>query len=230
MSIVTIHQPEHLSYLGFFEKVSRCDTLVLLNSVDFEKNYFQNRNRILTRDGVKYITVPVKAGSGKKIYDVEISQNEWSKMRRKIIKTIKASYHKAPYFKCYFNDLVDIYFCNHQTLQELNISLLTYLLRCLGIDVNIVLSQDLPSDGSGSMLIANICKTVCAEKYLSGKTGKDYLNLNHFVGIDVVFQDFKHPIYPQQYGKEFVPNLSVIDALFNLGGEETMNLIKKYNE
>ena len=70
--IVTIHQPEHISYLGFWNKVASADLLVLLDNVKYEKNYFQNRNQIHTRRGTAYITVPVTKINNL-IKDVEIA-------------------------------------------------------------------------------------------------------------------------------------------------------------
>lgn len=227
--IVTIHQPEHLSYLGFFDKVSRCDKLILLDTVDYEKNYFQNRNRIITPSGVKYITVPVNNGS-KKIKDIEISTKEWPGMRRKLLATIRQSYCKTPYFDQYFKELEAIYQKNDDKLIDLNIELLEKVLEWLRIHTVIHKASDLDCSGTKSELLANLCKAVGAETYLSGCSGRVYLDTSFFSTIQIEYQAFRHPSYAQANTMEFIPYMSVIDSLFNVGGTKTMHLINQHNE
>ena len=75
--IVGIHQPEYLPWLGFFDKISQSDIFVMLDNVQYEKNYFQNRNRIRIQSGWAWLTVPVmtKKRSSQLIKDVRIVLN-----------------------------------------------------------------------------------------------------------------------------------------------------------
>ncbi|MEM8136288.1 WbqC family protein, partial [Morganella morganii] len=75
--IITIHQPESYPWCGFFNKMMNCDKYVILNSVDFRKNYYQNRNRILTKNNSIFLTIPVNKSSNKKINEIEISNDLW---------------------------------------------------------------------------------------------------------------------------------------------------------
>ena len=108
MHIVTIHQPEHLSYLGFFQKVAMSDTLVLLDNVQYEKSYFQNRNRIYTEQGVRYVTVPVNYRN-QAIADVPIAREYFGSVCRKNITTIQRAYRHAPFWDTYGPAFLDIY-------------------------------------------------------------------------------------------------------------------------
>jgi len=74
-------------------------------------------------------------------------------------------------------------------------------------------------DGPTERLI-DICKTLESNKYLAGKDGNKYMNLELFdqEGIEVIFQDFKHPVYNQLFG-DFEPYMSAIDLLFNCGDD-----------
>lgn len=228
MKVVTIHQPEHLSYLGFFHKVSLADTLVVLDNVAFEKNYFQNRNRINTNKEVDFITIPVSVGSSDcLIKDVKIADEFRRSVMRKNIQTLFFAYKKCPYFDLYFDEFVNVYSSNFSTLSELNLALMRFMFDKLGISTQIVLASSLNVSGSKTDLLVNILEAVGAEKYISGCSGKDYLELEKF-SIPVEFQNFKHPVYTQ-YGKStFTPYLSVVDALFNVGGEIT-NIINHAN-
>lgn len=227
MKIVTIHQPEHLSYLGFFHKVSMADELVLLDNVKFEKNYFQNRNRIYTPQGEEYITVPVTNQNDKICY-VTIS-GEWERQKKKNCKKIELSYKNTPYWKVYGDDFLEAYTTKTDSLEILNYRLLDFVLNVLRIKIPIVYASSMENAvGSKTDLLVNILKERKADKYISGCSGRDYLDMSKFGDIKVEFQNFKHPVYTQ-YGKtEFKPYMSVIDAIFNVG-ENITEIIDKTN-
>lgn len=226
MKIVTIHQPEHLSYLGFYHKVSMADTLVLLDNVQYEKNYFQNRNKINTEHGVQYITVPVTNTSGA-IKEVCMAPEYEKSVRRKNVRTIEAAYRKTPYWERYGEKFLSTYQHNCNGLAEYNRRLLEFCLGSLGIGVDIVLASQLDVKGAKTDLLLDICHKVGADKYISGASGEDYMELEKF-DIPVEFQHFVHPIYTQ-YGKaKFEPYMSVIDALFNVG-PQIMDIIAAVN-
>lgn len=214
--IVTIHQPEHLPWLGFFHKISQVDLFVILDSVQFRKNYFQNRNKIRTINGWTWLTVPVKRNINTLIKDVEIDNSQnW---RRKCWNSIYFAYKKAPFFSEYRNTLKKKYKREWINLCELNILLIKQFLSFLSLKPIILRSSEINVHGKGSELILNICKKVDADTYISGIFGKEYLKLSDFeeAGIEVVFQEFHHPIYKQLY-EPFIPGMSIIDLLFNHG-------------
>ena len=227
MKILTIHQPEHLSYLGLFHKISMCDTLVLLDNVQYEKNYFQNRNRINTRDGEKYITVPV-TNTHSPINEVKIVPHFFDIQCKKNAKTIEAAYYRCKYWNEYGEKFLDVYrYAKSKYLANYNEALLRWVLEVLGIEVKIYRASEINVEGHKTDLLVDICRKLDADKYIAGKSGRDYLELEKFA-IPVEFQQFAHPIYTQ-YGKtEFTPYMSVIDAIFNVG-PEIMDIIKSVN-
>lgn len=226
MKIVTIHQPEHLSYLGFFHKVSMADTLVLLDNVQYEKNYYQNRNKIYTSQGVQYVTVPVNDPS-RKIREVLIAPEFEKSVRRKNMQTIEQAYSKSPYWKVYGNAFLDIYNMNVERLAAYNEMLLKFVLDCLHIDVEVIRASELEVKGAKTDLLLDICHKAGADKYISGISGLDYLEEGKF-DIPVEYQVFVHPIYTQWGKSDFQPYMSVIDALFNVGSD-IMEIIKAVN-
>ena len=221
--IVTIHQPEHLPWLGFFHKISQADLFVILDSVQFRKNYFQNRNKIRTANGWTWLSVPVKRNINTLIKDVEIDNNQnW---RKKCWNSIYFAYNKAPFFSEYSNILEKNYKHDWINLCELNILLIKQFLSFLSLDPIILKSSEMDLHGKGSDLISDICKKVNADTYISGIFGKEYLKLSDFneAGIKVTFQEFHHPIYKQLY-EPFIPDMSIIDILFN-HGPDSLNIL-----
>jgi hypothetical protein len=173
---VAIHQPEHFPYMGFFQKMSAADLFIVLDSVKFRKNYFQNRNKIKTLAGKdEWITVPVeKRASSKKIKDVLTSSDPtW---RKKIVKNISQN------FKF---DASEIY--AHDKLLDINMSSIRWAMDKMGITTKLVFASDYGAPGNKTLLLVNLLRSVNATKYVSGPLGREYLDLSLFGGIDVEF-------------------------------------------
>ncbi len=226
MMIVAVHQPQYLPWLGYFDKIDRADLFVLLDTVQFKKNEWQNRNRIKTAQGWQWLTVPVAYRFPQRINQVKINpQSNWA---RKHLLALRTNYSKAPYFSDYFEVFEEVLTENWQNLAALNIRLVRELTGLLGISTPLRLASELGGfpEGPDERLIA-ICQHLGAEVYLAGIGGRDYMNLEKFekAGIEVVFQEFKHPVYPQLYG-DFLPNLSVVDLLFNCG-KQSLRILRE---
>lgn len=229
--MASIHQPQYLPWLGYIDKIDRADVFIILDNVQYKKNEWQNRNRIKTAQGWQWITVPVHYNFPERINEVRINNKvDW---RRKHIMAIETNYRKALYFSEYFPYLEDIYRKEWERLVDINNSLIRTLADLFGIKKRILIASELKTrDDPVHRILRNgrlidLCKTVGAETYLSGKEGPKYMDMGDYdeAGIKVVVQDFRHPIYPQLYG-DFEPSLSAIDLLFNCGGR-SLELIRE---
>jgi len=224
--IVTIHQPEHMPWLGFFDKLRQADTFVILDNVQFRKNYFQNRNKIRTQQGWIWLTVPVlaKGKSSQLIQDAQI--NNAVNWQSTLWKSIFYAYNKASFFEKYGNFLKQIYDKQWTYLADLNEEIIRHVINELGIKVKIVMASTLEVTGGGTDLLLEICQKLNADTYLSGISGKDYLEESRFTeqGIKVIYQEFYHPIYKQVY-EPFIPCMSIIDLLFN-HGDKSLDILK----
>lgn len=219
--VATIHQPNYLPWLGFFSKVKHSDCFIILDIAQYTKNSLVNRNKIRTKDGWCYLTIPISRDYyGSKIYDVKLpDNNEWME---KHWKTIEHNYKKAEYFDSYRGFFRKLYHTNSRFLCDINEEIIFYLLRCFEIKVSIIKASELslePSLRRTDLLIA-LLKTVGATTYISGPSGRNYLDFAQFEqsNIRLEFHEFKHPIYKQRYSG-FEPNMAAIDALLNLGRE-----------
>lgn len=220
--IAAIQQPEHLPWLGFFDKMRRCDTYIFLDNVQFKKRYFENRNKIRIRDGWQWISVPVitKGRYTQKIHEVMIDNS--SKWKRSHLGSLQSAYAKTPHFREIFPALETIIGADHTHLSELNITLINYLGERAGINTPCIKASDLiRSEVTGSELILKLCLEAGADTYLSGPDGRNYLDLEHFreKGISVIYHEYDHPVYFQIHGGEFRSHMSAIDYFFNHGFE-----------
>jgi hypothetical protein len=216
---VTIHQPEHLPWLGLFHKINLADVYVILDNVQYRKNYFQNRNKIRVPGGYCWLTVPVKNEFGKHIKDVLID-NSNKRWKKKYWGSIYFSCKKAPFFDKYSEFIKSILEQEWAYICELNIAIITKFLKFLNLNPLIVKASDLGVEGKGAELLLNICRKLEAKVYISGISGREYLNIESFkeAGIEVIFQEFRHPIYQQLY-QPFIPCMSITDLLFNYGNK-----------
>lgn len=213
---ISIHQPAYLPWLGYLDRIAASDLFVFLDTVQFEKNSFTNRNRIKTPQGVIWLTVPVLAQGHLTRTLAELKIDNRQDWKRKHLRSIEQNYRRAPRFDERVERLASAYSVASDYLVELCFDQLRFWLEEFGIDTRIVRASELAIEGSKSDLVLALCKRLKATRYLSGPLGRDYLQESQFIeaGIAVQYQEFAHPVYPQLYG-EFVPALSALDYWMN---------------
>ena len=227
MKTIAIHQPQYLPYLGFFHKLHHADLFVAMDTVQFQRRGVQHRNRIKTPRGAQWLTVPVLRApvpresdgrSEQATRDVMIdTSDDW---RRRQANAIRLNYARSAFFEPYWDGLHDLLDRPWTRLFELDMATIEWAMSALGIGTPITYLSELDVGGTGSELLLEVCRAVGADRYLSGPGGKQYMDLSRFdaAGVEIVWQDFESPRYPQQFPDAgFVPDLSVIDALFCCG-------------
>lgn len=219
--ILTAGQLGYLPWLGFFSKVAQADLFCNFDAVQFGKKDWQNRNYIKTSDGPLLLTVPVfsKNHFEKRLCEVEIVSGNWT---RKHMRSIELAYRKARFFEQHYagiGAILDLY-TEGGLLNELNLDLLRYFLRALGIQVPIVNASDYDFKGEKSALVLDMCIKLKAHEYIFGGEGESYADKASFheAGIQPTFQKYIHPTYTQIHNA-FEPRMSIVDLLFNHGPE-----------
>jgi hypothetical protein len=220
MTTAVIHQPQYLPYLGFFHKLFQGDIFVVMDNVEFLRRGLQHRNKVKTNQGEQWLTVPVLHRQKQLINEVRINSDfPWS---RKHWQTLKTNYSPAPYFDTYASDLQQIFNQEWNSLCQLNMALIQWVMDVLEIKKPIVYASTLAVEGHKTELLINLSQAVGADTYLSGLGGRDYMDLALFdaARVQVVWQEFSPPCYPQLFPEAgFLPNLSIIDVLFCCGSE-----------
>lgn len=218
--IVGIHQPNYLPYLGFIDKLRKSDVFVIYDDAQFSKGDFQHRNRIRIYHGWKWLTVPVE----KKhipINQIEIKNEvkiEGFNWQQAHFKEIHDNYKKAPYYLSFEKEIRKIYEQEYDMLIDINMKLIKFLIKSFEIDTKIVYSSEFGFSSKSTEKLVDLVSVIGGDVYLSGPMGKDYLDLKQFEkkDIQVIFQNFKHPVYRQQYDG-FEPYMTAIDSLLNVG-------------
>lgn len=229
--ILSVHQPQYIPWLGYFDKIAKSECFVFLDEVQYKPREFQNRNKIRTKSGWLWLTVPViSKGEGRQKISAVMIDNElpW---QRKHLGSLKAWYANAKYFDKHLAFFEEVYSRTWEKLVDLNVYIINYVLEQLSITTPIYFESELGIAGTKTKRIIEICQRLKADTYLSGIGGKGYLQEEMFkdAGIKLVYQDFLHPVYQQQFAKDvfdFMPNLSIIDLLFN-EGQKAREILEK---
>lgn len=232
MKIGGVLQPGYLPWLGFFDQVARSETFVLLDDVQYTVNDWRNRNRVKTKDGVKWLTVPVMKKGHMDMLIREMKIDNSQPWQRKHWGTIERNYRRARFFLDYADELRGFYEGRWEYLADLDHELTYWLAEKLGIKTKfLVSSKDLritTEDKNERLFI--LCDKIGVDALYVGAAGANYMDPKLYAerGITVIFQDYKHPVYNQLFG-EFAPYLSALDLLLN-EGPRSLEIIMKGSE
>jgi WbqC-like protein family len=218
LTTLVVLQPSYLPWLGYFDQMRKADVFVWYDDVQFDKSGWRNRNRIKSSKGPLWLTVPVlhKGRGLQAINAIEIDNSKsW---RRKHLLSIEQFYARAPFIESFVPRLAEILNQSWQRLVDLDIATTIWLASELGITTPRYRASQLEIDGDPNGRLIGLCHHFGADRYLSGDSARDYLDVPRFAaaGVKVNWHCYQHPSYSQLHGA-FVPYLSALDLLLNIG-------------
>ncbi len=231
---VAMMQPAFLPWQGYFGLISRSDVFVLLDDFQFSLQSYHQRNRLFVDKGlVDWYTVPVdkKKSFKKPLNETEI--NYIIPWQQKIRKRIQQNYIHAPYYKEHYPFIEDWLMAKHNSLARMNTDFILQVCRWLGLNKEIVNSSTWPSKKQRSEKVLELLRINKAGKYLCANGSFKYMldeGVFPVTDIDVAFQKYRVLPYSQINSDDFIPSLSILDALFNVGADRTNELISRGNE
>lgn len=228
-----IMQPTYFPWLGYFAMIDSVDVFVFLDSVQLVKRSWQVRNRIKQNDRELMLAIPVHTDCrDTRICDALIVETQW---KDKHLKTIAQSYAKTPYYDEIMPLINKVFSIKNNNLASFNESIIVEISDYLGIETKFYKSSELKElEGTKDQLLVNICKALEINTYLSARGSADYIERDNEAGafadsgIVLEYQNYNHPTY-NQVGKEFLPYMCIVDALFNCG-KQTIEIIRSGNK
>ena len=230
-SIVAIHQPNFFPWLGYFEKIARCDLFVFLDDVQYTKKggSWSNRVRMLVAGQPKWVSAAIVRNyhGVRTIRELEFRADvPW---RKKMVKTIVANYAKCAHFEEVMQILEPLITNPEPNMAEYNCRAVQRLASALEISTPMVRSSSIEyGDSVGTARLIDIVRATGGRAYLCGGGASGYQEDTLFdqAGIELIYQNFRHPEYPQRGSTGFVAGLSVMDAMFNVGLDATGRLLR----
>lgn len=220
MATIGIIQSNFLPWRGYFDFIDSCDKFVILDNVQYTKNDWRNRNRIKTKDGLHWLTVPVNFSFSQATTIEKTPINYSIPWIEEHINIITAAYSNAPYFEHYAEELFSLISKPVDSISQLNVALIRWAMISLKIDTEIVLASKLVTSNEKSHRVLDIVRQLGGTKYLTGPAAKAYLDESIFreAGVAIDYKTYNYPHYPQLFGT-FEGSLSIIDLFFNAGPE-----------
>lgn len=221
-------QSNYIPWRGYFDIINDVDLFIFYDEVQYTKNDWRNRNKVYSRQGLSWISVPVEYSFGQKIVEAKIKNNlnwqqdNWNKLEN--------AYRLAPYWSLYKDFFYDVYFNKKwEYLYQLNRYLIEYISKnYLGIETKFADSRDFASAGQRSEKLLSLLLSAKTDVYISGPAAKCYLDENEYkkAGIEVIWKDYSgYPEY-KQVREPFEPSVSIVDLLFNLGNDAKKYIFK----
>ena len=228
--IVSVHQPNFLPWLGFFDKARQSDVLALLDDAQFAKGSVTNRVKLLISGEARWVTCPVLASNGHFSLISETQLDLSLTWREKNLRAIQISYGRHPYFDEVMDVMRPLLSSPESSLVDYNVSLIEAISEGLGLDgVTLRLASDQAVTSKSTQRLVDLVVSCAGDIYLAGGGAAGYQEdaLFHERGIYVRYQSFQARPYPQKGVTDFVPGLSVLDCLFNVGWEGTIEVLNQ---
>lgn len=226
VTVVAIHQPNYLPWLGYFAKIAAADVFVLLDDVQFSKGSYTNRVQISRNGAAGWLTVPIRHEFGALIKDIEIARADWSTAHRSIL---KQSYGGAAAFASVWPALEPWLAEAEGGLADINGALIRRIAQRLALRTRFLTSSQIgvTATAADERLAAIVSRIAPGGTYLSGQGGASYQSADVFAArqVRLAYSAFK-PVPYARGDETFLPGLSIVDALFHLGWDETAALLR----
>lgn len=219
--IVSIHQPSYFPWFGLLDKINKSDLFIVMDEVQLSDRAFQHRNIFLKNNGdTETLTIGIqkKGYRDKMINELLLNDQNWTESH---LNFFRINYKRHSGFADLMPYLEDFYSKSYLSLIDVLVESLKISMDFFNIKTELIKMSEINYDRQKkkSELIESLVMAVGYKNYLSGVGAKDYMNLDSFTknGINVLFQDFAHPIYSQSGRKDMIQGLSCLDYLFNYG-------------
>lgn len=232
--IVAIHQPNFFPWLGYFDKIAKAEHFVFLDDVQFPKTggVWTNRVKLIIGGKESWFTALIdrQYHGTKNINEMYFNSNiGW---RKKLLKNLEYEYRKHPFFEEVMEVISPLLMNPENNIAEYNIHAVTTIAEVLSLDTGkLSRSSSYSFTSMSNELLCMITNTLGGNTYMCGSGASGYQDENYFtnLGINLKYQNFQHPIYPQRGKLAFVPGLSVIDAAMNIGWHQCRLMFSSFN-
>ena len=200
--IVTIHQPDFLPWLGFFNKISNSDYWIVLDHVSNnprDSSFWGRRVRILINGKPEWLSIPLNrpTTSGKIGIPINkmIINTNLNKQLKKLPMTLRMAYSKSPFFSDYFSFVESWFIDEDPNLMRRNMIFIKKIMKILDIKTKIIFSSNIVTNSKSTQLLVDLIKNVGGDVYRCGGGADGYQDDDLFIknGITLKYNNFPTP-------------------------------------
>ena len=225
-----IMQPYFFPYIGYWQLINAVDKYVIYDDVNFIKNGWICRNRILMNGTPHYFSLHTfGASSNLLINEVRVSSDKV--LRNKMLKTLRTCYGKAPYFQDVYPLVEEILIYEEDNLARFLTNSITKVCSYIGVDTEIIVSSSIKKDNTlkGQQKVLQICNIIKVKEYINAVGGQSLYSKEDFLKnkVELKFLISKPFLY-KQFKTEFLPDLSIIDVMMFNSKSEIKEILMEY--
>ena len=194
----------YLAPVEYYSAMAKADTVFLEHCEFYEKQSYRNRCNIAGANGQLALTIPVEKSKGSRMLTRDVRISEHSDWQLQHWRSIESAYNSTPFFEYYKDDLIPFYEKNWTFLWDFNTEIQTKMLELLDLQIDIQLTKEYKVDFDEN--VQDVRNSIHPKKETEVGSFKTY-----------------YQVFEQRFG--FIPNLSSIDLLFNMGNESILILI-----
>lgn len=194
----------YLAPVEYYSAMAKADTVFLEHCEFYEKQSYRNRCNIAGANGQLALTIPVEKSKGSRMLTRDVRISEHSDWQLQHWRSIESAYNSTPFFEYYKDDLIPFYEKDWIFLWDFNTEIQTKMLELLDLQVDIQLTKEYKVDFDEN--VQDVRNSIHPKKETDVGSLKTY-----------------YQVFEQRFG--FIPNLSSIDLLFNMGNESILILI-----
>ena len=228
-----VMQPYFMPYIGYFQLMDAVDRFVIYDNIEFTKKGWIHRNRILIGGVPQYFTVNLEKGSDFSMVNERKVSPVFAKERNKILAKIEANYRNAPFYEETRSLIKTCFNCDDVNLFSFIFHSIVTIKEYLGIGTELIVSSKLSIDHSlkNRYKIWAFSERLNLQEYVNPIGGLELYSKKEFNerGVNLMFHRANLTPYRQLAYEEFVPALSIIDVLMNVGKVGTQKHLKDYS-
>lgn len=225
-------QPYIFPYVGYFQLLRSVDKFIVYDDVNYIKQGWVSRNRILVNNGPAYFTIPlINSSSFKMINETMIHPELYGRWSKKFYSTLVHSYKKAPFFEPVYELVLKTFENDSKSISQLAIKSIEVTLDYLGLEIELSKSSTSYKNSNlhSQERVISICELEKADTYINVLGGQSLYSKKDFLRHNIRLQ-FLKPNIPNysQFEIDFVPGLSIIDLLMFNSKEKVISMFESY--
>jgi hypothetical protein len=229
---IALMQPYLFAYIGYYQLIGAVDLYVMYDDVQYIRNGWINRNRLLFKDEARYFIFSVKGDAlTLKINERVFCEQRHEGDKKRLLKTLDW-YRQAPHYAAVFEVIRSIMQFEDTNVARFIINSIREICRYLDIKTPIEIASQVNyvSNFKRQERVIDMSRWFKADEYINAIGGTAFYSKEEFAHAGITLRFLRtRDINYKQFGQTFVPNLSILDVLMFNPKEKVQELLTQYD-